>query len=127
VTNIRNDTVSVIDTTTNTVTATIPVGDGPSAIAFPAKGQTDPIGSLTAQVRTLIAGGSLTADQGAGLIDKLQQVQSKIDKGRTAAACNQLGAFINQVNALLNNRSLTASQGQALINAANAIKASLGC
>lgn len=117
----------MIDTTTNTVTASIPVGDGPFAIAFPTRGQTDPIGSLTAQVQALVAGGILAENQGAALINKLEQVQTKIDQGQTTAACNQLGAFINQVNALINNGSLTGSQGQALINAANAIKASLGC
>jgi YVTN family beta-propeller protein len=127
VTNFFGDTVSVIDTITNTVTATIPVGDGPIAIAFGTRIQTDPIGSLTAQVQALVAGGSLTADQGAGLLDKLQQVQSKIDNGQTAAACNQLGSFINQVNALINSGSLAGSQGQALIDAANAIRSSLGC
>jgi hypothetical protein len=78
-------------------------------------------------VQALVAGGSLTVDQGAGLIDKLQQVQSKIDNGKPAAACNQVGSFINQVNAFLNSGSLATSQGQALINAANAIKTSLGC
>jgi YVTN family beta-propeller protein len=127
VTNLRSDTVSVIDTTTNTVIATIPVGDRPTDIAFAPRVHTDPIGSLIAQVQTLIAGGTLTADQGAGLMDKLQQVQSKIDNGETAAACNQLSAFTRQVNAFLNSGSLTTSQGQALINAANAIKTSLGC
>ena len=117
----------MIDTATNTVTATIPVGNGPIAIAFGTRVRTDLIGSLTAQVQALVAGGSLTVDQGAGLIDKLQQVRSKIDNGQTVAACNQLGSFINQVNAFVNSSSLTTSQGQALITATNAIKASLGC
>lgn len=66
-------------------------------------------------------------DQGVGLIDKLQQVQRKIDNGQTAAACNQIGSFINQVNAFLNSDSLITSQGQELINAAKAIKDGLGC
>ena len=78
-------------------------------------------------MQALITGGSLTADRGAGLIDKLEHVQTKIDNGQTVAACNQLSAFINQVNAFLNSGSLTASQGQALIDAANVIKNSLGC
>jgi hypothetical protein len=53
---------------------------------------------LTREVgRALIAGASLTVDQGAGLIDNLQQVQGKIDKGQTAVACNHVGSFINQV------------------------------
>jgi hypothetical protein len=78
-------------------------------------------------VQALITGGSLTENQAAGLIDKLQQVQTRIDNGQTAAACNQLRAFINQVNAFINTGSLTRSQGQALINAANAISDSFGC
>jgi hypothetical protein len=109
------------------VIATIPVGDGPSAIAFATRRQTDPIDSLTAQVQALITGGSLTENQAAGLIDKLQHAQTKIHNGHAAPACNQLSAFINQVNAFLNSGSLTGSQGQALINAANAIKNNLGC
>ncbi|MGW0615415.1 hypothetical protein [Streptomyces sp. NPDC002788] len=34
VTNLDSDTVSVIDTTTNTVTATIPVDSGPVGVAI---------------------------------------------------------------------------------------------
>jgi hypothetical protein len=78
-------------------------------------------------VQALVAGGSLTENQGAGLIDKLEQIQTKIGKGKTNPACNQLNAFINQVKAFIRNGSLTATQGQALIDAAKAIQASHGC
>jgi YVTN family beta-propeller protein len=127
VTNRDSDTVSVIDTTTHIVTATIPVGDEPLAIAFPTKGDVDPLGSLTARVQMLVATRTLTENEGALLIGKLEQVKTKINNGQTAAACNQLSSFINQVSSFVNGRSLTEIQGQSLINAANAIKTSLGC
>jgi len=127
VTGNSSNTVAVIDTATNTVTANISVGTGPVLIAFPTRAEADPIDSLITQVRALVAGGSLTQNQAAGLVDKLEEIQTKLDNGHTAAACNQLSSFINQVTALINNGSLTASQGQALIDAANAIKASIGC
>ena len=120
----------VIDTATNTVTGSITVGLSPALIAFPSRGQAnpiDPIDSLIAQVQALEAGGSLTQNQAAGLIGKLEEIRTKRDNGQTAAACNQLSSFISQVNAFVNNGSLTTSQGQALIDAANAIKTSLGC
>lgn len=127
VTNRDSNTVTVIDTTTYIVTATIPVGEGPFAVGFPTVGQVDLIGSLTARVQVLVATRTLTENQGALLIGKLEQVQTKINDGQTAAACNQLSSFINQVHSLINNGSLTEIQGQSLINAANAIKTSLGC
>jgi len=78
-------------------------------------------------VQNLINAGTLTQNQGAGLIDKLNQVSVKLDEGQAGAACSQLNSFINQVNAFINNHSLTQAQGQALIDAANAIKADSGC
>lgn len=43
------------------------------------------------------------------------------------AACGKLGAFINQVTANVQNGRLTSAQASQLLQAANAIKASLGC
>jgi YVTN family beta-propeller protein len=123
VTSFQSSTVAVIDTTT--VTASITVGAFPNLIAFPKR--TNSINSLIAQVQALVAAGSLTQNQAARLIDKLVHVQTRIDNGQTAAACNQLGSFINQVTAFINSGSLTASQGQVLIDGANAIRISLGC
>jgi YVTN family beta-propeller protein len=123
--------VAVISTATNTVVATVPVGTVPQGIAIGTlqvdPPPPDPLDSLFTQVGVLITGGTVTAEQGAGLMDKLQQIRTKINDGQTAAACNQLDAFINQVKGLINNGSLTASQGQALITSANAVKAKLGC
>ena len=83
--------------------------------------------SLIAEVEALGAGGSLTQNQVDGLINKLHEIQAKLDNGQTGAACNQLSSFISQVQGFINSDTLTASQGQALIDAANAIKTSIGC
>ena len=123
ITNQGSNSVSVIDTATNTVTDTIPVGNNPFGIALQqTQSPQDHIAAAIAQVNALIAGGTLTQNQGAGLIDKLNQVLIKLAANQTGAACNQMSSFINQVNALINNGALTQAQGQALINAANAIK-----
>ena len=104
--------------------ATERVGSFPQFIAF---GTQHPIDSLIAQVSALIAGGTLTQNQGAGLIAKLTEVRAKLDRDASRAACNQLNAFINQVNAFIKNKSLTQAQGQMLIQAANALKTDLAC
>jgi hypothetical protein len=108
----------------DTVVATIPVGNVPNLIAFPTR---TPIRSLIAQVQALADGGTLTQNQADGLIDKRNQVIAKLDNGQTGAACNQLSTFINHVNAFMNNGALTQPEAQLLIDAANAIRASNGC
>ena len=72
---------------------------GPAFIAFPSRGQADPIDALIAQVQALEAGGSLTENQAAGLIGKLEGIRTNRDNGQTSAACNQLSSFISQVTA----------------------------
>jgi hypothetical protein len=56
-------------------------------------GERSGLGALIAQVQVLIAGGTLTQNHGSGLIDKLNQVSTKLDANQTAAACNQLQRF----------------------------------
>ena len=46
---------------------------------------------------------------------------------RPAPACGKLNAFVNEVNTKLQNGQLTVSEASQLLQAANAIKASLGC
>ena len=123
---------------TSSTEASFPVTVGPDLThnggfndAFVAKIGTptpqDQVSALIAQMQALIAGGTLTQNQGDALINKLDQVITKLDNEQTNAACGQLDAFINQINAFINNGSLTPAQGQVLIDAANAIKASNGC
>jgi len=82
---------------------------------------------LLDQLEGLIAGGTLTQDQGVGLIDKVLEASAKVDAGQTGAACNQLSGFINQANAFIGNGTLTPAQGQSLIDFANAIQTDFGC
>lgn len=128
VSNNNGQSVSVLDTTTNTVTATIAGGASPAFIAFqPAQSPQAQLAALISQVESLISAGGLTQNQGNTLINKLNQIGAKLDAAQTGAACNQLGAFANQVNAFVNNGSLTQAQGQALINAVNPLRTNLGC
>lgn len=134
VTDLSDNTVKVISTAFNFVVRVLQVGSFPQSIAIGTfvpepepEPEPDPIESLIDQVEALIASGALTQDQGAGLLDKIQEVSAKIDAGQTAAACNQLSSFINQVNGFISNGTLTSVQGQPLIDTANALKSNLGC
>jgi hypothetical protein len=110
------------------VTATIPVGQRPVFIAIQKiQSSQDLITPLIAKVEALVGAGTLRQNQGAALINKLNEVRAKLNADQTNAACNQLGAFIKQVNAIINNSSLTQAQGQSLIADANVIKTVLGC
>ena len=120
----RNSSVFVISTATNTVAAEIPVGNVSQVIAFPTR---TPARTLLAQVQALADGGTLTQSQANGLIDKLNQVITKLADGQTAAACNQLSSFISQVNGFVNSGALTQAEAQPLIDTANSIRAGNGC
>jgi hypothetical protein len=104
----RSRNATVMSTATNTVVASVRVGNFPHSIAFGTV-QEDSIESLIERLEALITGGTPTQNQGDGLIDKLEQAGAKIDAGQTSAACNQLSAFINQVTGLINIASLIAS------------------
>jgi YVTN family beta-propeller protein len=142
VTNEAEGTVSVINTATNTVIATVEVGIAPLGIAVTPDGTfayvTNPLSNtlsvISGATDTVVAtvpvpadAGTLTQNQADGLIDKLNQVITKLANGQTGAACNQLSTFINHVNSLVNNGALTQAEAQPLIDAANAIRASNGC
>jgi len=61
----------------------------------------------------------------AGVANSLSARLNNINPNNKAAACGKLNAFINQVNAKV--PPLTGAQATQLLQAANAIKASLGC
>ncbi len=82
--------------------------------------------SLRRDISTLVAEGTLTADQGAGLSDKLEAALTSIATGRTNPALNQLDAFSNQVNALTTAGKLTPDQAAVLTAKINATKTRLG-
>jgi hypothetical protein len=79
------------------------------------------------QVQDLVTAGVLSADQGAGLITRLNGFIARLNGGQVGAACNQLNAFIYQVNGFISAGSLSEAQGQALFDEANNIKANIGC
>jgi CSLREA domain-containing protein len=85
------------------------------------------IAALIDEINALVTEGALAPNKANPLITKLEGVAAKLDAAQVGAACNQLGAFINQVNAYIGNGTLTSAQGQELIDAANAIKANIGC
>jgi hypothetical protein len=82
--------------------------------------------ALRSDIATLVTQGVLSADQGAGLRDKLEAALSSIASGRTNPALNQLDAFNNQLDALVNSGALTADQAAALAAKINSTKVRLG-
>lgn len=62
-----------------------------------------------------------------GVSNSLSAPLSNINTNNQAAACGKLDAFISQVNQKVQNGLLTSAQASQLLQAANAIKASLGC
>jgi hypothetical protein len=83
--------------------------------------------SLTEETDALVAAGTLTADQGDGLLGKLGEVTKSLDSGATRAACGQLQAYIKQVKGFIKAGKLSPQEGQNLIVAAESIRARIGC
>ena len=82
---------------------------------------------LSGAITFLVQQGALSQQQANSLLAKLQSAERSMNAGRTGPACNQINSFINQVGLLIQAGALTPTLGQALNNAANALKASLGC
>jgi YVTN family beta-propeller protein len=125
VTNFADGTVSVLDTATNMVVATVPVGMGPVGVAI-TPSPLDQMNTLMAAVQTLITAGTLNGDQGAALLGPLQSAEAFLTQGRPLQAINQMEAFITNVTSLLNSGVLTPRQAQLLIHEANAVIHALG-
>jgi hypothetical protein len=85
------------------------------------------IGQVDALIDALVSDGTLTADQAAGLTDKLAAALASMSGGRRTAACGQLAAFINQVGALVNSGALSPQTGTDLRAAASATRVQIGC
>jgi hypothetical protein len=84
-------------------------------------------GSLISEVNNLAQQGALNQNQQKTLNARLKIAVDSMNEGRTAAACAQVGAFINQVQGYLKRGALTQAQAQSLTDAANKLRASLGC
>ena len=50
-----------------------------------------------------------------------------LEKGKTNPACSQLQDFVDKVNDKISDGVLSLEEGQALIDAANNIRAAIGC
>ena len=115
-------------TTTVSATATDDSGNNAScSFTVTVRTPLDQIAELIAQVNALVTGGALTQSNANPLINALENAAQHLDKGQVTQACKQLGDFIKKVEGDINTGKIAAADGQALINAANAIRANLGC
>jgi hypothetical protein len=63
----------------------------------------------------------------ASVANSLSAPLNNINTNNVVASCNKLNAFVSQVNAKVSNGQLSTPDANQLLQAANAIKASLGC
>jgi YVTN family beta-propeller protein len=136
-------TVSVIDSSTNEVVDTIPVGAFPLGIAFNPRNNDMYVANRDSNTVSVIATPTPTPQQA---IQNLIDIIDSISKGITTslestlnavirqlnhnndeAACNQLNAFLNKVDTRENNGRLTPQQAADLRQQATAIQDALGC
>jgi len=80
---------------------------------------------LIAEVEALVVSGTLTPDQGDGLISKLDAAAAKLEQARARPATNQLRAFVNQARAFMRSGKLPPEEGQMLTDAVEGIVSSL--
>jgi probable HAF family extracellular repeat protein len=85
------------------------------------------IESLVETTEDLVANGSLRPGQANGLTRPLQNALRSLARGSIASACSQLHDFKVEVSAKIRDGALSAAEGMALIDAADAIRAALGC
>jgi YVTN family beta-propeller protein len=122
VANSGSNTVSVIDTGTNTIIASIPVGSGPVALGvFIAPAPTGAADLLMRLVQEVTGAGP-----GKSLVNKVQVVLTAVRAGDTATACGELQGFLNEVRAQA-GKKLTLAQAQQLTTEATSIRTLLNC
>ena len=118
VANSGDGTVKVIDTATNAVIATVPVGREPYALGqFIAPALPDQLDYLIAEIQSFNLKPNLTKTLDSKLLTAEQNL---------AKVCKNLAAFIGQVQDNSGDK-LTADQADNLIADANRIKAVLTC
>jgi hypothetical protein len=107
-----------------TVAWTVDMGNNTWSISCEAP-FVDPAKAI-ADLRAMVTGLSLHHGIATALNSKLQDALAALDVGDTASACDSLQAFLNQVRAQ-NGKKLTSAQAEGLTDAANDIRALLGC
>ena len=108
------------------LTGTFDVAGRTTAVFVTMRSPVEQIDVIIGTIEDLLADGKLNGGQANSLISKLENVQSKIERGQIGAAINQLMAFINEVESLVAEGVLSASDGAALIEAARNVIAALG-
>lgn len=83
--------------------------------------------SLIADVQALVTAQALSEDRGVGLVEKLTLAITSLDNGVERDACRQLAAFVKQVRGTVKARKLSPTAGQELVDAAESIRAQIGC
>jgi hypothetical protein len=85
------------------------------------------LASLIADVRGLIAQGSVSQGSGKALLASLQAALNSLNRGNTRATCGQVGAFINKAQQFTRNGKLSETDGQSLLSTAEDLRTALGC
>jgi hypothetical protein len=85
------------------------------------------IESLITSIEALVSAGTIKSGQANGMIRPLMNALRSLAAGKTTAACSQVLDFETEVNERVLDGVLTPVQGAAFINAAEAIRAALGC
>jgi hypothetical protein len=84
------------------------------------------VAQAIADLQDVISGLGLPKGLTTALNGKLDDVLAALDADDTAGACDRLQAFLNQVSAQ-EGKKLTGDQAQQITDAANEIRATLGC
>jgi hypothetical protein len=114
---------------TVTLTVTGDGGSGSNSLPIHVTAQTpqQQAAALISEVNNLANQGALNRNQEKTLNDRLKIAVDSMNEGRTATACSQVAAFINLVQEYQKRGVLTQAQAQSLTDAANKLRASLGC
>jgi hypothetical protein len=119
-----------LDGNPRTTNGVVDIGAYQSPFAMPPPPPPTPqqqAAALISEVNNLAQQGALNQNQQKTLNARLKIAVDSMNEGRTAAACAQVGAFINQVQVYLKRGALTQARAQSLTDAANKLRASLGC
>ncbi len=122
----NNVIVSRCDFPAETPTTHMVLDDGKKNVVSWLPGCEPPIGQLIASVQDLIDQSVLEATHGRGILRKLEEALTNLERGRIRAAINKLRDFIDQVEALIRSGRLPAEEGQDLIEDAEMLIYVLG-
>jgi hypothetical protein len=85
------------------------------------------LAALKQDVDDLIAQSAIARQPGSVLLGFLDGIEAKLERGKSAPVCGQLGAFSNKVQAYIKQGTLSPSGGQGLLNGADNLRLLLGC